>query len=45
MTSIHFDKLYIPGPTGDQYDDMTYGNIEFIKDIKNWSQLINYQEI
>ena len=45
MTIIHFDKLYIPGPTDDQYDDMTHGNVEFFKDIKNSSQLINYQEI
>ena len=34
MTSIHFDKLYTIGPTGDQYDGMKHGNIQFIEDIK-----------
>ena len=32
MTKIHFDKLYIIDPTGDQYDGMKHGNIEFIKE-------------
>ena len=31
MTSIHFDKLYIIGPTGDQYDGMKHENIEFLR--------------
>ena len=39
MTRIHFDKLYIIGPTGDQYDGMKHGNNEFIKDIKNLDPL------
>ena len=39
MTSIHFDKLYINGPTGDQYDGTEHGNVDFIKE----SHLINYQ--
>ena len=34
MTSIHLDKLYIIGHTGDQYDGIKHGDIEFIKDIK-----------
>ena len=39
LASIFFDKLYIIGPTGDQYEDLERINpkaiIEFIKDIKD----------
>ena len=31
MTRIQFDKLYIIGPTGDQYNDMKREDIEFLK--------------
>ena len=34
MNSIQFDKLYIIGPTGDQYSDMKHENIEFNKVLK-----------
>ena len=37
VISIHFDKIYILGPTGDQYGSMKQGNIEFFKDIKKIS--------
>ena len=37
MTSKHFDKLYIIGPTGDQYNDVKPENFEFSKDIKKVS--------
>ena len=39
LASIYFDKLYIIGPTGDQYNGLERvnpkANIEFIKDIKD----------
>ena len=39
LASIYFDKLYIIGPTGDQYNGLERINlsaiIEFIKDIKD----------
>ena len=34
MNNIDFDRLYIIGPTGNQYDDLEYKNIIFVKDIK-----------
>ena len=35
MPGIQFDRVDIIGPTGDQYDDLKYKDIEFIKDIKD----------
>ena len=34
LNSIQFDRPYIIGPTGNQYDDSKYKDIMFIKDIK-----------
>ena len=34
LISIQFDRLYIIGPTGNQYDDLEYKDIVYIKDIK-----------
>ena len=34
MARIHFDKLYVIGPTGDQYNNLEYKDIVFNKDIK-----------
>ena len=34
ISSIHFDRLYIIGPTGNQYDDLKYEDAVFIKEIK-----------
>ena len=34
LNNIDFDRLYIIGPTGNQYDDLEYKNIIFVKDIK-----------
>ena len=31
---MEFDRLYIIGPTGNQYNDLEYEEIKFIKDIK-----------
>ena len=35
MPAIQFDKLYIIGPTGNQYEDLKYKVIVFIKDVKD----------
>ena len=35
ILGIYFDRVYIIGPTGDQYDDLKYADIEFVKDIKD----------
>ena len=35
LSSIQFDKLYIIGPAGDQYEDLKYEVIVYIKDIKD----------
>ena len=40
LARIYFDKLYIIGPTGDQYEGLERikvgkGDVEFIKDIKD----------
>ena len=34
IPGIQFDRLYIIGPTGNQYNDLEYKDIVFIKDIK-----------
>ena len=34
LNIVQFDRLYIIGPTGNQYDDSKYRDIKFIKDIK-----------
>ena len=34
MTSTHFDKSDVIGPSGDQYDGMKHGKLEIIKDVK-----------
>ena len=34
LNNIDFDRLYIIGPTGNQYDDLEYNDIIFVKDIK-----------
>ena len=34
IPSIKFDKFYVIGPTGKQYDDLEYKDIVFIKDMK-----------
>ena len=34
LGSIKFDKVYIIGPTGDQYEDLKYEDIVFIKEKK-----------
>ena len=34
IPGIQFDRLYIIGPTGNQYKDLEYKYIVFIKDIK-----------
>ena len=33
LSSIQFDRLYIIGPTGDQYKDLKFEDIVFIKEI------------
>ena len=35
LSCIPFDRLYIFGPTGDQYEGLKYEDIEFIKEIKD----------
>ena len=35
---VDFDKLYIIGTTGNQYKDLEYKDIKFIKDIKELPQ-------
>ena len=35
LASIFFDKLYIIGPTGDQYKDISCKSVKFVKDIKD----------
>ena len=37
MEYIKFDRLYIIGPTGNQYDDLKYKDIVFITEIKELS--------
>ena len=39
IPGIQFDRLYITGPTGNQYDDLEYKDIMFIKDTKELSRL------
>ena len=34
LSSVQIDRLYIIGPTGNQYDALKYRDIMFIKDIK-----------
>ena len=34
ISSMNFEKLYIIGPTGNQYDDLKYEDVVFIKEIK-----------
>ena len=34
LINIEIDRLYILGPTGNQYDDLEYKDIVLIKDIK-----------
>ena len=34
VSSVHFDRLYINGHTGNQYDDLKYEDVVFIKEIK-----------
>ena len=31
LDSVHFAKLYIIGPTGNQFDDLEYDDVVFIK--------------
>ena len=38
IPGIHFDRLYIIGPTGNQYNDLEYKDIVFIKDTKELPQ-------
>ena len=35
LASIYFDKLYIIGPTGHQYKNISCKSVEFVKDIKD----------
>ena len=35
LASIYFDKLYIIGPPGDQYKNISRKSVEFVKDIKD----------
>ena len=35
MPGIQFDRVYIIGPTSDQYDDLKFEDIVFNKDIKD----------
>ena len=35
LNSIQSDRLYVVGSTGNQFDELKYKNIMFIKDIKN----------
>ena len=35
LSSIQFDRLYIIGPTGDQYENLQSKDIVFIKEIKD----------
>ena len=35
ISSTHFDKVYIIGPTGNQYNDLKYEDVVFIKEIKD----------
>ena len=35
LASIYFDTLYIIGPTGDQYTNISCKSVEFVKDIKD----------
>ena len=44
LNKIDFDRLYILGPTGNQYD-LEYKDIAFIKDIKELPSPENYQKI
>ena len=56
LARIYFDKLYIIGPTGDQYEGVESYNrrsrnsvddkadVEFVKDIKDLPLPINYQK-
>ena len=34
MNNIEFDRIYIIGPSSNQYDDLEYKDFVFIKDIK-----------
>ena len=47
ILGIQFDRLYIIGRAGNQYNDLEYKDIVFIKDIKELPHptLMNYQKI
>ena len=48
MSKIYFDKLYLIGPIGDQYEGVDSNNntasVDLMKDVKNYPLLINNQK-